>query len=103
MTEQLSLNFLIAFGQELCQALSPPVQEEFIVPQDGYEVWIRAFDKPPGQSTVANLSDSEVQLVRAECERYFECSAIRCEHLLLAISRILARWPAEASGDATIS
>jgi hypothetical protein len=41
------LDFLAAFGEELCGTLSPPVSAHLIVPNDAYEVWRLAFGSDP--------------------------------------------------------
>jgi hypothetical protein len=97
MTEDPSNDFFIAFGQEFCEALSPPVPENLIVPQDAYEVWIRAFGRPPSPDLLASLSYSQLSLLRDECGRYFECPSISVQNVMSAISRTLVRWPATDS------
>lgn len=97
MTEDPPSDFLIALGQEFCDALSPPVPEDLIVPQDACEVWIRAFGRPPRPGLLASLSDAQLSLLRGACERYFECPSISVQHIRSAVSRTLARWPAADS------
>jgi len=97
MPEDSSSDFLIALGQEFCEALSPPVPEDLIVPQDAYEVWIRAFGRPPSPGLLASLSDAQLSRLREECERYFECPSICVEHVRSAVARTLVRWPAADS------
>jgi hypothetical protein len=102
MTKQELLDFLGALGEEFCEAISPPVGDAMICPQDGYEVWLRAFGEPPSPTGLAQLSNSQLTHLRAECERYFECPGIRTEHVQQAVRRTLARWPvdSEQSGAA---
>jgi hypothetical protein len=97
MPEDLSGDFFIALGQEFCEALSPPVPEDLIVPQDAYEVWIRAFGRPPSPGLLVDLSDDQLSRLREECERYFECPSISVGHLRSAVTRTLVRWPADNS------
>lgn len=94
MTDHAPHDFLIALGQEFCWALSPPVAEGLIVPQDAYEVWLRAFGQPPSPEQLARLSGAQQSHLRDECARYFECPAISVEHVRTAVVRTLARWPA---------
>jgi hypothetical protein len=87
-------DFLLAFGQEVCWALSPPVPFDRIVPQDGFEVWLRAFGEAPSAETLMSLSEAQLEHLRSECEHYFECPTISTDQLRCAIARTLTRWPA---------
>lgn len=89
------LDFLAALGQEFCTALSPPVPDDIIVPQDGYEVWRKAFGAEPSPESLAALTDAEMEQLRTACALYFECPELSVENLRTAISSTLARWPAE--------
>ena len=88
MDETSNLNFLTALGQEFCWALSPPVADDLILPQDGYEVWRRAFGTDPSWlaspsrrwSTFGPFAPATSSAQRPQVQ--------------LAVSRILARWPA---------
>jgi len=93
MTDQDFLDFLSALGQEFCTALSPPIPEEDIVPQDVYEVWLRVFGLAPSPEKLASLSESQLEQLRSECVRYFECPEVTAQHVGLAVARTLARWP----------
>ena len=94
MDEAFELDFLSALGEEPCAALSPPVPDDLIVPQDGYEVWRRAFGADPNPAALAELTDPQVEEFRSACARYFECPAVSAAQVRLAVSRTLARWPA---------
>lgn len=94
MNGQPPLDFLAALGEEFCDALSPPVPEDLIVPQDAYEVWLRAFGQPPNPELLTCLLGPQLAQLRDECEQYFECQSISLEHIRTAIARTLARWPA---------
>ena len=94
MTGEPPGDFLAALGQEFCHALSPPVPEALIVPQDAYEVWLRAFGDAPSPERLAHLSGPQLSHLRDECERYFECQFISTKHVQTAIACVLARWPA---------
>ena len=87
------LSFLTAFGQELCGALSPPVLDDLIVPQDAFEVWIRAFGTRPTPEALASLTDTEVERLHAACVGNFECPDITESQVRLAHARTLWRWP----------
>ncbi len=95
MTEQAFHDFLGALGEEFTEALSPPVAADLISPQAGYEVWRRAFGRDPSPALLAALSEPQLARLRIECERYFECAGVSIEQLRRAVSRTLARWPAE--------
>src|SRR4051794_30866091 len=97
MTGEPPLDFLAALGQEFCEALSPPVPEDLIVPQDAYDVWLRAFGQPPSPELLTRLSGWHLSHLRDECERYFECQSISVDHIRAAVARTLARWPATDS------
>jgi hypothetical protein len=88
------LDFLTALGEEFCEALSPPVPDDMIVPQDGYEVWRRAFGADPTPAALFALDAVGVERLQAECVRYFECLAVSTSAVRTAVSRTLARWPA---------
>ena len=95
MTEQDLSDFLQAFGEELCEALSPPVAFNMICPQDGYEVWLRAFGQAPNPTKLAALTGLQWEELRAACERYFECRGLSVEQVRQAVVKTLARWPAD--------
>jgi len=97
MNGQPPLDFLTALGEEFCDALSPPVPEDLIVPQDAYEVWLRVFGRPPNPELLTCLLGPQLEQLRDECERYFECQSISVEHIRTTIARTLARWPANDS------
>jgi len=97
MTDESFADFLAALGQEFCEALSPPIPWGRIVPQDAYEVWLRAFRQRPSPGRLAQLTDAQRSHLRDECERYFECPDISAEHIRTAVARTLARWPATDS------
>jgi hypothetical protein len=98
MNAQQFCDFLMALGQEFCGALSPPVPENLITPQDAYEVWLATFRQEPSPERLASLSRPELSRLRDECERYFECPLISIEQTRSAITRTLARWPAGNAG-----
>jgi hypothetical protein len=87
-------DFVGALGEEFRGALSPPVPGDIITPQDGYEVWWRAFEAAPTPATLAALTDRDVEQLRASCAEYFECPGVSAEQVRVAVSRTLARWPA---------
>jgi len=97
MDEQMKLDFLSALGEEFCEALSPPVPGDLIVPQVGYEVWLQTFDSDPTPAALAMLPDDELEQLRTTCVEYFECEEITREHVQQFISRTLARWPEDNS------
>jgi hypothetical protein len=99
--EASKLDFLSALGEEFCGALSPPVPGDLITPQDGYEVWLRAFGADPSPAALAALTESQVQQLRAASAKWFECPTVSAAQVRLAVSRTLARWPAEAEPGAT--
>ena len=94
MSDQQRLDFLSAFGEEFCDSLSSTVGMDNIVPQDSYEVILRASGTEPSPEMLSSLSESQVELIRAECARYFECQGITTEQIRIAVSRTLARYPA---------
>lgn len=96
MDEASKLDFLSAFGEEFCWALSPPVPFDVIVPQDAYEVWRRVFGADPTPSALKALTEPQVEQLQAGCALYFECPSLSAPQVRLAVSRTLARWPAEA-------
>jgi len=95
MDERSYCDFLAALGEEFCEALGPAVPEDLIVPQDGYEVWLRAFKQAPSLELLSSLSDPQLSRLRDECERYFECPAVSVQQVRSAVDRTLARWPAD--------
>jgi hypothetical protein len=86
-------DFIAALGQEFCEVLSPPVLSDLIVPQDGFEVWRRAFGTDPSPAALAELTDADIKRLLAVCIAYFECPSLSETHVRLAVSRTLARWP----------
>lgn len=88
------LDFLSALGDEFCEALSPPVQDDMITPQDAREVWLLAFGAEPLPAALAALDADGAERLRAACAEYFECAAVSAESIRLAVSRTLSRWPA---------
>jgi len=95
MNEGLFLDFLGALGEEFSETLSPVVGSENIVPQDGYELFIRVFKQDPNPQFLRSLSELQMEQLRADCERYFECAGVSAEHVREAITRTLARWPTD--------
>lgn len=89
-----ALDFAVALGEEFCEALSPTVPADLITPQDGYEVWRRAFGVPPTPDALAALSDAQLEQLRVACVTYFECPAVMPSHIRSAIARTRSRWPA---------
>jgi hypothetical protein len=86
-------DFIAALGQEFCEALSPPVPHDLIAPQDGFEVWRRAFGTDPSPVALTELTDADIKRLLAVCIAYFECPSLSETHVRLAVSRTLARWP----------
>jgi hypothetical protein len=82
-----------ALGQEFREVLSPPVPSDLIVPQDGFEVWRRAFGTDPNPAALAELTDADIKRLLAVCIAYFECPSLSETHVRLAASPTLARWP----------
>jgi hypothetical protein len=70
------------------------VPHDLIVPQDGYEVWLRAFGAEPSPAALASLTEQQVEQLRAACAGYFECPVVSSAQVRLALSRVLVRWPA---------
>jgi hypothetical protein len=95
--EHSELDFIAAFGQEFCEALSPPVPHDLIVPQDGFEVWRRAFGVDPSPVALAELAEADVKRLLAVCIEYFDCPSVSEAHIRSAAARILARWPAKST------
>jgi len=86
-------DFLTALGEEFATALSLPVDFDLIVPQDGYDVWRRTFGTDPTPAALAALAAPDIERLRAECARYFECRDVSADQVRLAIDRVLSRWP----------
>lgn len=97
MTEQQKLDFLSAFGQEFSEALADTVGWENITPQDGYEVFLRVFQQEPTPQLLAEIFDTQMEMLLAGCTAYFENKSITCDPLQTAITRTLARYPAEGT------
>jgi hypothetical protein len=95
MSDDDRLDFLSAFGDEFCDALSPAVGRGDLVPQDGFEVFLRVFRREPSPRLLSSLTDGDVERLRLESERHLECEGITPEQIRTAISRTLARWPAD--------
>jgi hypothetical protein len=88
------LDFLSALGEEFCESLSPPVPGNLIVPQDGYEVWLKAFGTDPSPAALAALTNDATERLRMACVEYFECPTVSVSQLRAAVARTLVRWPA---------
>ena len=97
MDEQDFINFLSALGEEFCEALSPVVGWDKVVPQDGYEVFYRALNQKPSPQLLASLSESGLEQLRASCGEYLQCQNITVGHMRLVVSRTLARWRADGA------
>jgi hypothetical protein len=95
MTEQSFIDFLSALGEEFCQALSSTDTEDQPVPQDAYEVWLRAFGSAPSPERLSLLSDLQIEQLRVACEEYFDGRTVSIEQVRKVIARTLVRWPAE--------
>jgi hypothetical protein len=90
-------DFMSALGEEFCEALSPVVGFSAIAPNDAYELFIRAFATDPSPHFLASLSDSQLELLRVECEKYFERKGFTVDQLRKAVRRTLWRWPSNSS------
>ncbi|MEI8383831.1 MAG: hypothetical protein WCJ09_27195 [Planctomycetota bacterium] len=88
---QRRLDFLSAFGEEFSETLSSTVGEDNITPQDAYEITLRTFGREPNAEMLKSLSEAQLDLLRAECQRYFECDGIVLEKIRIAVARTLAR------------
>ena len=94
MSDQERLDFLAAFGDEFCQALADSVGQDALVPQDGFEVFLRVFQEEPSPQLLSSLSDNQLEQLRVGSERYFETGGIPIEQIRMAVTRTLARYPA---------
>ena len=94
MNDQQRLDFLAAFGDEFCDALAVSVGQGTLVAQDGFEVFLRAFQEEPSPQLLASLSDGQLERLRVESERYFETDGIAIEQIRKVVARTLARFPA---------
>jgi hypothetical protein len=97
MDEQDFIYSLSALGEEFCESLSPVVRFDNIVPQDSYEVFLRAFATTPNPQLLASLSETQLEQLRASCEEYFKCHEITIDHMRSIVSRTLSRWPMDAA------
>jgi hypothetical protein len=96
MSGETFADFVSALGEEFTGAMCPLVEGGLIVPQDGYEVWRRAFNADPSPVALASLTAPAVEHLRAVCAGYCECPDVSTEHVSRWISRTLVRWPALA-------
>jgi hypothetical protein len=90
---QQRLDFLAAFGDEFCDALENAVEHETLVPQDGFEVFLRVFQAEPTPQLLASLSDDQLETFRVESEKYFETEGIALEQIRKVVAHTLARCP----------
>jgi hypothetical protein len=79
-------DFLSAFGEEFCTALSPPVPSDLITPHGGYEVWRRAFAADPTPAALAELSDPQVEQLRSVSAKSL-CVNLQQESIAGAVGR----------------
>src|SRR4029079_4141115 len=89
MNDKNYLDFLSALGEEFCETLTPILGFGSIIPQDAFEVFIRAFDTAPQPLFLAALSEFQLEQLRVACEQYFEHRGIPIDHLRQAIGRTL--------------
>ncbi len=88
------LDFISALGEEFCEALSPSIPEDSIVPMDALGIWRAAFPGvAPTPRTLAALTTSQVALLREAAARYFETPTLTIDQIQSAIARTQARWP----------
>ena len=97
MDEQEYLDFLSALGEEFCEALCHATGQGGIVPQDGYEVCYRVFEREPDPQMLASLTDSDLEKLRAGCEEYLGRQGVTLDQIRSFVSGTLARWPAGAA------
>lgn len=94
MDEQGFADFLTALGEEFCAVLGPVIGWEKVVPQDAYELFLRAFGQDPSPRLLAALTASQIERLRAAWESYYETS-ISEQQVRDAIAGTLSRWPVD--------
>jgi hypothetical protein len=87
------IDFMTILGEEFCEALSPTVGWDELIPQDSYEIFCRTFNQKPSLQMLASLSESQLELLRINCEEYLECQNITVDHVRAFVAGTLARWP----------
>jgi hypothetical protein len=97
MNEHKRLDFLAAFGEEFRAGLWPIVGWENLVPQDAFAVLLRVQRQEPTPQLLSSLSDLELEQLRVESERYFECEGLTVAQIRKVIARTLARHPPDTA------
>jgi len=89
------IDFLSALGEEYCGIIGAAVGLE-VVPQDGYEIFMRAFGTDgltPERLHSAQASMRDLIMLRDAANSYHECSGISTGHIQDILRRVLWRWP----------
>jgi hypothetical protein len=97
MNEQEHLDFVSAMSQEFIDVLSAVSDD--VCGSDIYTVVSGVFSHRLSPVLFARLNAEQIEHLRLGFARYFEVddTAITTKQLSIAISRTLARWPAEQS------
>jgi len=86
-------DFIQAVGEELSDAVCPPVPFEDASAHECYEALSKALGNEITPVLLKSLSSAQLESVGCALSEYFECGAISVDKVKHAIAGILARWP----------
>ena len=92
MNHQEYLDFLTVWGEQFASVMIEDAGAKDVTPQDAYEVFVEAFPEEPTPTRLAALSEQELEMLRAKCEKVLEHRPIPVASLRKAISLTLCAW-----------
>ena len=95
MTLTMKRDFLSAVGEELGEAVVPPVAFEDASSHECCEVVISVLGNHIEPRDIANLSKVDLVRLAEGFSAYFGCDAPHVDKIRKAVSRIMIRWPPE--------
>lgn len=99
MDEAAYNSFVTALGESYCDVLGPHCEYE-LVPQDGYEAFVRAFgaeEVTPASVHAAQVSEEQLTRLRDAARALTESDQINIDHMREVVRRTLWRWPPDAT------
>jgi hypothetical protein len=82
--------FLTTLGREFSEVVADAGFEACA--QDAYEVFSNGLSSSITYDTLASISKSDIEAIRAACDVFFEGEGITADHIKRAIDKTLRHW-----------